>query len=108
MSLFEAVDGVHILIQMVVGLVLHKMLIASQQQEAMGHPGANTIFQASTTTTILISYVPQTTLHSSAKRFMIKNSPQAIQALDEQLLQLWFKGSQGRALKFFLEKCFYT
>ena len=45
-SLFEAVDGIHILIQMVVGLVLHKMLIASQQQEAMGHPGANTIFQA--------------------------------------------------------------
>ena len=80
MSLFEAVDGVHILIQMVVGLVLHKMLIASQQQEAMGHPGANTIFQASTTTTTLISYVPQTTLHSSANRFMIKNSPQAIQA----------------------------
>lgn len=72
MSLFEAVDGVHILIQMVVGLVLHKMLIASQQQEAMGHPGANTIFQASTTTTTLISYVPQTTLHSSAKKIYDK------------------------------------
>ena len=73
MSLFEAVDGIHILIQMVVGLVLHKMLIASQQQEAMGHPGANTIFQASTTTTTttLISYVPQTTFHSSANRFML-------------------------------------
>ena len=42
------------------------------------------------------------------KRFMIKNSPQAIQAWDEQLLQLWFKSSQGRALKLFLEKCFYT